>query len=1137
MKKNLFIIILSILSSSSYAQLVDGLPFNFSSLNGIQYNPGYHPLEENPSFSNMWVAIREEEDLSKSERVFLQTCFEEDYPGHTILAPPTVSYNCHGYSHSISQGGDVCNVCWSSELCNNGFVLVQTPEKGDIAVIRTIENNLFEPASIHSSIVVNEDTLISKWGEDALTKHHKNDVIGIGQLGTVNVYTYYRRVINTPNNISGPYVFNGTGSFIFYPDYLNITSCSWSVEPAAMFQVSSGTGYTANLSYKTPFEYLAPKATITFTFSYGCDNHYTVSKEFDLRIPTTTISGNAISEGFILDANAVVTVTGTIKSNKNAKTIVPVGTRLILDGGLMTNNDNNFWQGIEVWGNKNVHQYEINGSYGQGYLELKNGAVIENANCAVELWRPNYWGTTGGIIHATDATFRNCAKAVHALYYTNHSYINGLETAYNSSFKNCNFIIDENYLGSQTFNKHVDLAHVNGISFKGCAFSVNRKIQGVSLWCVGIGAYQAGFTVSSFCNAGNSSTTTEPCPEEYLVPSTFSGFYHGIHASNDGSAARTFNVWNSILSNNTIGIFALNTGYATIVNNEFVVGCGSDCDFGIYAEAVTGFCIEENSFYPRAINHGSPYGIEIVGSLGNNDIYGNHFQGLHCGNVAVGNNIVTSESSMANTLGLTYSCNTNTNNTIDFCVLKDSNGHGDIAPQQGSMYQPSGNTFNGDLYHFYNDGSQLIDYYYNTNENSQIPDPDLLYRVSRHSTTSPNQCTSHYGNSSLVKSNSEKNQLATDYLSHYTTYSNLKQLYENKIDGGNTSLQVSDINNASTSDQWRLRAHLLELAPYTSADVLTATIDRYDVFSNPVLFEILSANPDELKKDTLIRYLENKENPLPDYMVDILRQVADGFTARTALEAQMGKYGHDYTLAAGDIVRSNLNDSIADPTELRTWLGNTRDLASDRMVVASYLQEGDSLHAFTLANLLPDLYGLQGNDLADHSDYMDLLRLYHSLYRENRTVFELDEAETTMIDSIANFGIGASKSMAKALLSELSDDYIITSYCPSMPEAQGNNSDRNRTSALYTNEHKNHSVNVSPNPATTWTVIDYILPQGFDKLSFTLTNIHGVQVLNTFVYGNQGQKTIDLQTVSPGIYFYTISYGEYAINGKIVITE
>ena len=256
-------------------------------------------------------------------------------------------------------------------------------------------------------------------------------------LGLSSHYVYYRRIINTPNQITGPYTFNGTGVFEFYPSMLS-TNCTWSVEPAAMFQVSSGSGYIANLNYKTPFEYLAPKATITFTFSYGCDNHYTVSKEFDLRIPTTTISGIAESDGFVLAANAVVTVTGTIRSNENAKAIVPVGTKLVLNGGTMTSNGNSMWPGIEVWGNSAAHQYpDASGHYAQGYVELKNGAVIENAECALELWRPNHWSTTGGIVHANNATFRNCAKAVHALHYSNYDPANGKTTFYNSRFRNC----------------------------------------------------------------------------------------------------------------------------------------------------------------------------------------------------------------------------------------------------------------------------------------------------------------------------------------------------------------------------------------------------------------------------------------------------------------------------------------------------------------------------------------------------------------------------------------------------------------------------------------------------------------------------------------------------------------------------
>ncbi len=498
---------------------------------------------------------------------------------------------------------------------------MQTPEKDDIAVIRTIDNNQFVPASIHSSIVVNEDTLISKWGNGALTKHHKNDVIGISQLGTVNVYTYYRRVINTNSMISGPSSINGSGTYTFTPN-VTPTNCTWSVEPAAMFQNASGSGTTAYLSYATPIVYLAPKATLTFTFSYGCSNHYTATKEIDLRIPTTTISGNAISDGFLIDTDAVVTVTGQIKSNKNAKTIVPVGTKLVLDDGVMTSNGNLMWQGIEVWGNSSTHQNSVHGHLGQGYIELKNGAIIENAKCAVELWRPGHWSTTGGIIHATDATFRNNAMAVRAVCYQNYNYIHNTPMAYNGYFNNCSFVVDEDYIGTETFKKHVVLAEVNGISFSGCSFSAKRDVPGIHRWCIGINAYDASFVVNALCNSNAS-----PCPDQYLDRSTFMGLCAGIHASSNGNHPSSFTVQDAVFTNNDRGIRAKSTGFPTILDNEFNVGKESYCDYkyGIYLENVTGFCVEENTFRPVSGTGGSTIGIAIYDSEGTNDIYRNHF--------------------------------------------------------------------------------------------------------------------------------------------------------------------------------------------------------------------------------------------------------------------------------------------------------------------------------------------------------------------------------------------------------------------------------------------------------------------------------------------------------------------------------
>jgi len=862
--------------------------------------------------------------------------------------------------------------------------------------------------------------------------------------------------------------------------------------------------------------------------------HKYVKEKYSYNVPLTITSNETwdfaikMYQDIVITDNTTLTIAGEVKMPIDGKIIVQPGARLIIDGGKITSAHEQLWTGIEVWGNSSTHQHEVNGNYLQGYVELKNGAVIENAKCALNLWRPNYWNSTGGIVHATDATFRNNVRAVHALWYTYSP--SGRLSDYNAYFHNCTFTIDEDYLGTESFYKHVDLSHVNGIDFLGCSFSADRQLDSVSSYCVGIGAYSAGFRVDSYCENPNA----VPCPETYLVPSCFGGFHRGIHASNDGSTAYGFRVENSVFNNNTCGIYALNTGWGIVVNNDFTVGCGWDCDYGIYADGVSGFCFEDNVFRPKVINYGSPYGIVIVNSEGINDVYNNDFSNLRCGNVAIGTNTGGSEASNDVISGLTYTCNTNTGNLIDFCVLKDGN-IGAIAQQQGSAALPAGNTFSGSQYHFYNDGNQQIGYWYRSNSVGQMP--TLLYGVGANGTNNTNSCQSHYAGGSVVKSASEKAELEANYLSALSTYNNLLQLYESRIDGGSTSTQVADISSATPSDMWSLRAQLLGISPYVSGEVLTTAADRYDVFTDPVLFEILAANPDELKKDSLISYLENKEHPLPAYMTDLLRQMASGFTVRTALLAQMAQYNHDYSLAAGDIVRSILNDSTASASELRTWLGNMGDITSDRMIVASYLQEGDSIHAFALANMLPELYGLQGDALADHSDYMRLIGLYQTLYREGRTVFELTNLEAAMVDSIAEWGTGTSKAMAGAMLMERSDDYVRVSDCPTMPENNGRNMGSNDNWDNSLNRALGFNVIVSPNPATTWTTMDYTLPNRMSKATVTFTNTLGITVMSAELNGNQGQKVLDLSGLDSGVYVYTVHCGEFITTGKLIITK
>ena len=734
-----------------------------------------------------------------------------------------------------------------------------------------------------------------------------------------------------------------------------------------------------------------------------------------------------INRDVIIENNAVLTIKNKEYFDPESKIIIKPGGHLILDGCKLTNAcSDETWQGIEVWGNSSAHQYPVNGGYLQGYLEMKNGATIENAVCAVELCRPNYGNTTGGIIHASNAVFRNNAKSVHACYYSNYTPTNGAEVSYNSWFRNCTFTIDENYLGTETFYKHVDMEHVKGISFKGCDFSVLPNIDGVSSSCMGIGAYEAGFAVESYCD----DIYNDPCPENSIIRSTFTGFNNGILSVNDGSNACAFSVKDAVFTNNNRGIYAQNTGFATILRNEFnIKSSGSICGYGVYAEGVTGFCIEENSFGPATNTRSHKYGVGIFNSRSVNDVYLNSFENLTCGNLAYGINHTADLNGRppAIVFGLTYSCNDNTDNAIDFCVLKDIGSEG-IGSMQGSASSPAGNTFGGNQYHFYNDGSYPVNYYYNANSSHEIPNTSKLFGVNTYSTTYNNSCASHYGGGSVSKSPEEKAALADAYKLADDAYNQLVEMYDS--------------------------------------------------------------------------------------------QIAAGITPKTELIAQIYQYAHDRDMAAGDIVRSDLNDSVANPTELRQWLGKMHDIAADRMAVASYMHEGDFKNALVLANSFPDVYSLKDDDLSDHNDYMKLLALYQTLYNSNRTVHEMTKEELVVVNSIAEYGLGTSRLMARAIMMEVSDRFVEPYICPELPgwNSRGENSNTDYSCE----ENDGFKVSVTPIPATTFVSVEYKLPDNTTKATMAITNVLGVKKIEMEVKGNQGVETIDISNLTPGIYILKV---------------
>lgn len=896
------------------------------------------------------------------------------------------------------------------------------------------------------------------------------------------------------------------------------------------------------------FDSIFPVSTTPISVTATCYNHFpvqtyiAVTEECQLNIMANeTWSGNrTIDCDIIVHEYATLTITGNVFMNENNKIKVLPGGTLVLDGGkLSCSVQDHQWQGVRVLGTgSGSWQGSVYGHYSQGYVCLKNNAEINEARVAIDLWDGINYSSTGGIAAVSNASFRNNGMSIRALCFNNQYPINGIETAYNAHVYNCSFLIDEDYpTEGVRFQHHICLFRVRGVILKGCDFSIQNCPEGMSdeTNCA-VFIHDGGCQVDEHCNV-----IMEPCPEANNIKTYFRGFTIGINAINDIGYNSTLTVKNSVFLNNMIGIRTLNAVNTTVLFSEFFVGYESDCGVGIYLEKTPDFCIEENSFMKSLYvsQNINCFGIVADNTNSSNDIYRNSFSNLDCANYAKGFNRNSLDE------GLTYSCNDNCTNNIDFYVpsINLMGPNYGISLYQGSNSISAGNTFSqsGVQWQIFNGALNPVSYYYDSSNSSEEPQDVFSYNVRKLLSIDSNECASNYNNSSgndnPVLPPIKRQQRETDYYNSYINYYGVKSLFENHIDGGNTNNELSNISTATSENMWELRSELLGLSPYLSQKVLLAFVDRDDIFPQSVIFEVLASNPEELSRDSLLSIVE-ENSTLPEYMIAVLNELAKGTGSyRSVLESQMSMYKHNYYRAAKDIVRSIMNDTIIDMDDLRGWLGNMENISADRQIIASYLEKGNDSIAFALARMLPSLYGLTGDFLTEYNGYLELLTLYDTLYHQGRTVYEMTTEEKAIVDSLRIYGTGSTSSLAKSIYEAANGTSVID--CPEFVFRDEGFGEKGYLLPFPNDLNKNTEfcVSLSPNPAKTWTEVNYILPVKMDFAKLFIYTTLGNCIIEYDLIGNIGQKVIDLRRLSPGIYTYAVHFGKQMCTGKLVIIK
>ncbi len=535
--------------------------------------------------------------------------------------------------------------------------------------------------------------------------------------------------------------------------------------------------------------------------------------------------------------------------------VQPGGT-LIVDGGTITSvDDDHNWHGIQVHGNNTKSQFLENGVMYQGKLITKNDAVIENALDAIQLWEPGNWNSPGGIVQASETTFRNNRRSAEFIAYQNHIPNNPQVTLDNVSyFTLCNFVNDAPMNNGSNYMAMVSLWEVTGVKFSGCSFAYDFN---TNQHTKGIASVNAGYRVYQKCTGGG----LLPCPNSNIVKSSFRNLTTGIEATG-ALCYNPVSVQQTEFEDCYRGIIIDEVDDCSIVDNEFT----AENDFvyvGVYIANATGFTVEGNTF--TSGNETFYYGIRVDDSGSNyNELYRNTFNDNIRGVIVVGQNFKLHNHTIYD--GLKFLCNDFNNSTYsDIYVLSSATA----AMHQGGMtsnnqFIPAGNAFSQNGAQHYHHTPSLQALYYHSS--ASVETPTNYQNIIPIPLGTQNGCGPKKSNTLGYQMESGLvDQVAGRIIIVNNGLQAAVNDYELQVDGGDTGGLIGLINGSSADQADELQTNLLDASPL-SHEVALASVNA-QILSHDQLFEVLHTNAQVVRDESILQALENMADPMPEEMI------------------------------------------------------------------------------------------------------------------------------------------------------------------------------------------------------------------------------------------------------------------------------
>ena len=663
------------------------------------------------------------------------------------------------------------------------------------------------------------------------------------------------------------------------------------------------------------------------------------------------INGNIITQASILlESGGVLSFTNkTLRFAANSGVTVKPGGLLTANGGTLRYQSTN-WLGITVEGNSSLPQTPAN----QAKVSL-NGTTLRRATVGVNV-------RGGGILLVNNATFTDCHTAIQFEPYRYGG-------TYNISRVEGSTFTVTSYLANQSVRRlcFISLDGVASPTILGNTFT-NLEPNSYSIPDRGYGLLVHNSDVNlynpnTFQNlfTGINATVTTGVPSLDIWYQVISGCYNGIHVSGYPSPSVGMS---SITVPSWVYPGYMPTGVSVVVQNSSILA----------GNTING--------------SGTGYGIHLNSPLGGSGfVIDNQLTSLNSGVVASGH------TSYNNSIQVI--CNDFDGNTANDILITDKG----IGSVQGSPSYSAHNSFLGSPRRNIYSTWQPITYYaysqpyypYKYNEQVKVMDSFDLAK-----------CGDGFG---IYKPLLEDITLQDDSLAQ------ARQMLIALQDLGETEALVEIVEGEE--NPLALRNALLRRSPLLSDTVMvTASHDQVPL-PNLMLAQVLMGNPQAAKSATVLQALDERENTLPDYLLEAIHEAGSGFSPIDGAKAEVARHRATRDILAGRLLARFTADSLGKPYDsIRMLPDHHPDRIYRYLSAFTHVEQGNLPEALIALQNMAGEPGLTPEQLQETEGVSQLMNVLAELEQAEIPLGYMDSLTRATLEGLATDGVGIAALLA-----------------------------------------------------------------------------------------------------------------------------